>query len=125
MLLTPTCSMIAQGSAGYAHVVRLLAPVLPLQRLIDEGAVKPGAVDDLRRRDHLVNYFYVPAIPAAALPESLALLYSAITVHHNYLEERRIAQLSKIAAVHLEVQDGCALWCGGLFSHQDFDDEIR
>lgn len=124
MLLTPTCSMIAQGDTGrYAHPVRMLAPVLPLQRLVDEGAVKPGSVDDLRRYDHLVNYFYVPAITDKELPESLALIYSAITVHHDYLEQRRIAQLSKAGAVHLKYKL-VALYGGELFSHADFDDEI-
>jgi hypothetical protein len=125
MLLTPTCSMIAQGDAGrYAHPVRVLAPVLPLQRLVDEGVVKSGAIDDLRRYDHLVNYFYIPAIADSGLPESLALLYSSITVHHDYLEERRITQLSETAAVHLKYKLA-ALYSGGLFSHADFEDEIR
>jgi hypothetical protein len=124
ILLTPTCSMIAQGkAAGYAHVVRMLAPVLPLQRLINEGAIKPAAIDDLRAHDHLVNYLYVPAIPASGLPESLALLYSTITVHHEYLEEHRIAQLSQAAAIHLKYKLA-ALYGGQLFSHADFDDVI-
>lgn len=59
-------------------------------------------MNDLRRYDHLINYLYLPPIVASEFPESLALIYSAITVHHDYLEERRIAQLSEIAAVHLK-----------------------
>lgn len=125
MLLTPTCSMVAQGEAGgYAHGVRMLAPVLPLQRLLDEGAVKAGSVDDLRVYDHLVNYLYVPAIDTANLAESLALMYSAITVHHDYLEGRRVAQLSEPAAVHLKYKL-TALYGGSLFGHEDFEDVIR
>jgi hypothetical protein len=135
LLLTPTCSMAAQSEPGrYAHPVRTLAPVLPLERLLDEGAVKPGALDDLRRFDHLVNYLYLPAIEPAGMPESLALLYAAITVHHDYLEgdsdddpsaaSRRIAQLSEAAAVHLKFKL-TALFAGELFSHADFDDTIR
>jgi hypothetical protein len=122
MLVTPTCSMRAQGQAsGYAHSVRSLAPVIPLQELVDSGAVKPGSIIDLRARDHLVNYFYVPAIEEAGLVESLALLYAPLTIHHDFLEDRRIAQLSEEAAIHLKYKL-CALSTGELFSHEDFSD---
>ncbi len=135
LLLTPTCSMTAQGEAGnYAHPIRTLAPVLPLEHLVIEGAVKEAALDDLRRYDHLVNYLYLPPIEEASMPESLALLYAAITVHHDYLEgdsdtaeeskSRRIAQLSEVAAVHLKYKL-TALFAGELFSHADFSDRIR
>lgn len=124
MLLTPTCSMLAQGEAsGYAHSVRSLAPVVPLERLVEGGFVKAGSVDDLRLRDHLVNYFYVPAIEEAGLEESLALIYAPVTIHHDYLEDRRVAQLSEEAAIHLKYKL-CALWSGELFSHNDFEDKI-
>lgn len=127
--------MAAQGEPGsYAHPIRTLAPVLPLERLVAEGAVKDGSLDDLRRYDHLVNYLYLPAIEDASMPESLALLYAAITVHHDYLEgeddaggeskSRRIAQLSEVAAVHLKYKL-TALFAGELFSHADFSDTIR
>jgi hypothetical protein len=127
--------MAAQGETGtYAHPIRTLAPVLPLEHLVTEGAVKEGALDALRRYDHLVNYLYLPAIEGASMPESLALLYAAITVHHDYLEgdddtgaegeSRRIAQLSEVAAVHLKFKL-TALFAGELFSHADFSDQIR
>jgi hypothetical protein len=125
MLLTPTCSMIAQGKAGaYAHPVRALSPVLPLVDLVAHGVVKGGSLEDLRTHDHLINYFYLPAIEDAGMPESLALLYAAITVHHDYLEDHRIAQLSEEAAVHLKYKL-CALDTGSLFSHADFEDKIN
>jgi hypothetical protein len=125
MLLTPTCSMIAQGIAdSYAHPVRMLAPAIPLQELLDQEAVKAGSIDDLRKYDHLINYFYLPEIASSGFPESLALIYSAITVHHDYLEERRVTQLAEPAAVHLKYKL-TALYGGGLFSHEDFDDDIR
>jgi hypothetical protein len=134
LLLTPTCSMAAQGEPGqYAHPVRTLAPIVPLDQLIAAGVVKPGALDDLRRFDHLVNYLYVPPIEEAAMPESLALLYAGITVHHDYLEggdvadpgngSRRIAQLSEAAAIHLKYKL-TALFAGELFSHGDFADVV-
>lgn len=123
MLLSPTCSMAAQGEPGrYAHPVRSLAPVIALEELVARGAVKEGSLDDLRRVDHLINYFYVAAIESADLPESLALIYGAITVHHDYLVDHRIAQLSPAAAVHLKYKL-CAFDTGSLFSHADFDDD--
>jgi hypothetical protein len=55
------------------------------------------------------------------MPESLALLYTPITLHHDYLEDRRIAQLSIEAAIHLKRQ--LTYHFGGeLYSHADFSD---
>lgn len=121
MLLSPTCSMKAQGAEGYAHPVRVLAPVLSLEELLTQGAVKEASLSDLRGHDHLVNYLYLPPITEHDFPESLALLYAAITVHHDYLGERRVAQLSTAAAVHLKYKLA-ALFGGTLFSHDDFED---
>lgn len=123
MLLSPTCSMRAQGADGYAHPVRMLAPVLSLEQLLESGAVKQPSIADVRAHDHLVNYLYLPALEAEGLPESMALLYAAITVHHDYLKERRIAQLSEIAAVHLKYKL-TALFGGTLFAHEDFADSL-
>jgi hypothetical protein len=124
MLLTPTCSMAAQGGEGYAHPVRVLAPVLPVEQLVEQGAVKEASLADLRVYDHLVNYFYLPAIEQAQMPESLALLYAGITLHHDYLEEdRRVAQLSEDAAVHLKYKL-TAFYAGVRFAHEDFEDQI-
>ena len=123
MLVTPTCSMVAQGGTGYAHAVRALAPVIPLAELVERGVVKAGSVDDLRARDHLVNYFYLPPIEDQGLVESLALIYAPVTIHHDYLEDRRVAQLSEEAAVHLKYKL-CAMNSGELFSHENFEDKI-
>lgn len=106
----------------YAHPNRALAPVLPLMELVELGVVKEGALEQLRKYDHQLNYFYVPPLEEAKLPESLALIYAPIVVHHDYLEGRRIAQLSKVAAVHLKRQLA-AHTSGSLFSHEDFDDD--
>ena len=122
MLLSPTCSMIAQGASGYAHPVRMLAPVLPLAELVERGIVKAASLGDLRVHDHLVNYFYLPPIEEHGMAESLALLYAAITIHHDYLAERRVAQLSQAAAIHLKYKL-TALYAGERFSHADFRDE--
>jgi hypothetical protein len=122
MLVSPTCSMHAQGGEGYAHPVRMLAPVLSVEHLVERGAVKEAALEDLQTYDHLVNYLYLPPIEEYGFPASLALLYGAITIHHDYLEERRIAQLSEEAAVHLKFKL-TAFFGGSLFSHEDFEDE--
>lgn len=122
MLLSPTCSFTAQGAPGeYAHPVRVLAPTLPLEDLVAQDAVRSGSVDDLRVYDHLVNYFYVPPIAEVDLPESLVLLYAAMTIHHDYLEDRRVAQLSESAAIHLKYKL-TAFFAGERFSHEDFSD---
>src|SRR4051794_17471491 len=85
MLITPSCSLGAQGAAGYGHPVRTLVPVIALTGLMDRGVVKETALADLRRFDHLVNYMYVPPLEIDelefAMPESLALLYMPITLH--------------------------------------------
>jgi hypothetical protein len=79
MLITPSCSVGAQGAAGYGHPVRTLVPVIPLAQLIDQGVVKETALADLRRFDHLINYMYLPPLDINELdfsmPESAALLY--------------------------------------------------
>jgi hypothetical protein len=121
--------MAAQGKPGsYAHPVRVLAPILPATRLIEAGAIKEAAMTDARRYDHLVNYLYLPEIAVAEMPESFALLYASITVHHDYLESdeagqtRRVSQLSATAAVHLKYKL-VAFHAGERFSHEDFSDE--
>ena len=35
MLITPSCSLGAQGGGGYAHPIRTLVPVLPLTELVE------------------------------------------------------------------------------------------
>ena len=58
MLITPSCSLAGQGTAGYGHPVRTLVPVLPLTELVERGVIKETALSDLRRFDHLINYMY-------------------------------------------------------------------
>ena len=45
-----------------------------------------------------------------------------ITLHHDYLEERRIAQLTPTAAIHLK-RHLTYHFGGELFSHEDFADD--
>lgn len=106
MLITPSCSIGAQGAAGYGHPVRTLVPVIPLAQLIDQGVVKATALADLRRFDHLINYMYLPPLDINELdfsmPESAALLYMPVTLHHAFLEGQRVSQLAYRGAQQLQ-----------------------
>lgn len=98
ILITPSCSLGAQGGGRYAHPVRTLVPVLPLAELVERGVVKETARDDLHRFDHLINYMYLPPLDVDdldfSMPESLALLYMPVTLHNAFLEGQRVSQLS-------------------------------
>jgi hypothetical protein len=106
MLITPSCSMGAQGAAGYGHPVRTLVPVLPLAEIVARGVVKESALNDLRRFDHLINYMYLPPLEVGelefAMRESVALLYMPITIHHLFLEGQRVSQLAYRGAQQLQ-----------------------
>lgn len=106
MLMTPSCSLAAQGTAGYGHRVRTLVPVIPITNLVERGVVKETALDDLRRFDHLINYMYLPPLDVDELefsmPESLALLYMPVTLHHAFLEGQRVSQLAYRGAQQLQ-----------------------
>lgn len=90
MLITPSCSLAAQVTTGYGHPVRTLVPLVPLTHLVDREIVKETALDDLRRFDHLINYMYLPPLEVEefefSMPESVALLYMPVTLHHALLE---------------------------------------
>ena len=106
MLITPSCSLGAQGAAGYGHPVRTLVPLIPVEELVARGIVKETALADLRRFDHLINSMYVPPLDLDELefsmPESVALLYMPVTLHHALLEGQRISQLAYRGAQQLQ-----------------------
>ncbi|MEZ5099395.1 MAG: hypothetical protein R3C15_06250 [Thermoleophilia bacterium] len=106
MLITPSCSMGAQGAAGYGHPVRTLVPVLPVDDLVARGVLKKATLGDLRRFDHLVNYMYLPPCEVDELefsmPESVALLYMPVTLHHAFLDGQRVSQLAYRGAQQLQ-----------------------
>jgi hypothetical protein len=68
--------------------VRTLVPALPLEGLVEQSVIKETALDDLRRFDHLINYLYLPPLEVDELefsmPESVALLYMPVTLHHAF-----------------------------------------
>jgi hypothetical protein len=105
ILLTPSCAMAAQGPdaapGAYAHPVRTLAPIRPVEQLLAEGVVTDGNLGHLRA-DRLINYLYLPA--TEWFDESAALLYMPITLHHAVIERERVAQLTGEAFWHLRVK---------------------
>lgn len=105
MLVTPSCSLAAQGATGYGHPVRTLVPVIPLAHLVERGIVKETALVDLRRFDHLINYMYLPPLEVEdmefSMPQSVALLYMPVTLHHAFLEGQRVSQLAYRGAQQL------------------------
>jgi hypothetical protein len=107
LLTTPSCSLSTQGgSSGYAHPVRTLIPLIPVDELIKRGVIKDSALNDLRRYDHLINYMYLPALDVPELefsmPESLALLYMSVTLHHTMIDGSRVTQLAYRGAQQLQ-----------------------
>ncbi|MCP9487845.1 MAG: hypothetical protein MSC30_18555 [Gaiellaceae bacterium MAG52_C11] len=106
MLITPSCSLGAQGTAGYGHPVRTLVPVVPLAELVERSVIKEIALSDLRRFDHLINYMYLPPLEIEdlefSMPESAAFLYMPVTLHHAFLEGNRVSQLAYRGAQQLQ-----------------------
>lgn len=104
LLLTPTCSMSAQRAqlGTYAHPVRTLAVVRPLAELLDRDVFDEAKVGLLRTYDSFINYMYLPAEDALDIPESVALLYMPVTLHHDMIEGQRVTQLSRVAAQQLQ-----------------------
>lgn len=105
LLLSPSCAIAAQGPhvppGRYAHPVRTLAPVRPLDELIAAGAIAETNLGNLRA-DRLRNYLYLPKSPYG--PESAALLYMPVSLHHDVIADYRIAQLTSAAFWHLRIK---------------------
>lgn len=99
VLVTPTCSMRAQGAGGafrYAHPVRTVVPLLPVSRLMNDGVINASQRGLSASYDDLINYMWLPASTEIGMPDSLALLYMPITMHHDLLmdEAARVMQLT-------------------------------
>jgi hypothetical protein len=113
MLITPSCVMAAQGEDvapdAYAHPIRTLVPIRPVADLLAAGAISDQNVGHLRA-DRLKSYVYLP--PLDDLPESAALLYLPISLHHDVIARDRIAQLTGVAFWHLRVK--LMAYSGGL-----------
>ena len=87
MLVTPTCSMRAQGAPDrYAHPVRSLVPLRPFEEFVGAGLLDDSRAGLARKRDGLINYMYLPA------SEELA----------EALEGQRVTQLAVEGARQLQ-----------------------
>ena len=100
MLISPTGSF--RNGDGYAHPVRVVAPILSLERMVADGALTESAAAAVSESDSLMQYMYLPAV--GPMPESVALLYHSTTLHHEYLDDRRVAQLGREATAHLKAK---------------------
>jgi hypothetical protein len=105
MLTSPSCAIAAQGVSAppgaYAHPARTLVPIRAVDELVATGAIPESNLGNLRA-DRLRNYLYLPAGPA--WPESVALLYMPITMHHDVIADSRVAQLTGTAFWHFRVK---------------------
>jgi hypothetical protein len=108
----------AEGTSGYAHPFRLVAPVLPLQMLIDAGFGE-SSIHQLRTSDHFGFYMYLPPYPHE-WPESVVCPYRTVLVHQDLLEDKRVTQLQLPAAIHLQTKLG-TLFLGGGWKPEDID----
>lgn len=124
MLLSPSCSLSAQGgdatASGYAHPIRVLAPVHPLAELQDAGVLDASKISIMRRRDGLINYMYLPPLEDAALPESAVLLYYSIALHHDFIADQRVTQLAYEGARQLQ-RKLAWFYTGLLWERDEFD----
>jgi hypothetical protein len=122
MLITPTCSMRAQGGSekGYGHPVRTLVPLRPVRELLDLHVLDPAKHRLAEKRDSLINYMYIPPSDDLGIDESLALLYMPVTLHHEMIEGLRITQLTYDGAAQLQKK---LVWHASsvLLQRDDFD----
>lgn len=103
ILLTPTCSMRSQSSGReYAHPVRTLAPLRPVEELLEIGVLDTAKRGLAERRDSLINYMWIPEDDELGLENCLALLYMPVTLHHDLIAGTRITQLTRGAASQLQ-----------------------
>lgn len=65
---------------------------------METGVVRADSVGLVRKYDALINYMYLPALEIEeedfVFPESLALLYMPITLHHALIDGNRMMQLA-------------------------------
>jgi hypothetical protein len=103
MLISPTCSMRSQTAGrDYAHPVRTLVPLRPVTELTDMGILDRSKRNIAEKRDSLINYMWIPDNDTLGIPESLALLYMPVTLHHEMLDGLRVTQLAHDATCQLQ-----------------------
>lgn len=111
MLITPSCSLGAQGAEGYAHSVRTLVPVVPLAELIERGVVKETALDDLRRFDHLINNMYLPPLDVDELDFRPRRASRSCTCPSRSTTRSSRANVSRSSRTAVR-NSSSASWCG-------------
>src|SRR4029077_6868046 len=72
MLITPSCDMYGGDPPTLAHKFRVLVPVLDLRHVVENTKSIGDNVDQMRKRDHLRAYMYLPPL-RGRFEESLAV----------------------------------------------------
>lgn len=123
MLITYTSGMMQQppGARDYKHSFRLIAPVLPFALLAQMG-VPETALNQVRTVDNLASFMYLPPYPDE-FEESAVLPYRACLVEREVIEENRVTQLQRPAAVQLQLKLATT-FLGGKWDPRDFDPDL-
>jgi len=106
------------ADARYAHPVRVLAVIRPVDELLRDGILTTARLGLLRKYDGLINYMYLPDY-TEEFPESVALLYMTVILHHDIIEGQRITQLAYEGAQQLQ-RKLVAFASGLLFNRSEF-----
>ncbi len=106
VLLSHTSGFMAQpdGTRGYSHHFRVLAPILPLAMLDEQGLLNEDVLRLLRREDKLLHYMYLPPCVGVWEDERVAALFRPALVHHDVLEGRRVMQMRERAVQQLNAK---------------------
>jgi len=104
LLVTPSCSMTAQRAepGTYAHPVRTLVVIRAIDELVANEVFNDSKLGLIRSYDSLNNYMYLSENRELEIPESVALLYMPVTLHHEIIADQRVTQLTKVAAQQLQ-----------------------
>jgi hypothetical protein len=123
MLITYTSGMMLQppGSRGYKHDFRLVAPIFSFPMLMDQG-LSEEILMEIRRSDKYTAYMYLPAYPQE-FEESAVLPYRAALVEQRVLEQTRVTQLQRPAALQLQLKLATT-FLGGKWNPDDLNPDL-
>jgi hypothetical protein len=124
VLITYTSGMMNQppGTPGYAHPWRLVAPLLSIAQLAEQGVFSDQQIDGLRSQDNFGRYMYVPSFPGE-FRESVVVCHRPSLVHQEVLEGRRISQLQLPAALRLQ-EKLATTFLGGKWDPEDLHPDL-
>lgn len=125
VLITYTSGILRQPpkeTREYAHPWRIVAPLVPIELLVQRGVFTDRQVEQLRRDDNFGRIMYVPSFPGE-WRESGIICYQAALVYHDVLEGKRITQLKLPAAVRLQ-EKLATTFLGGKWNPDDLSPDL-